>query len=128
KKINNKEFEEDKRNRLIEWVVKYKFRLKKEADYFYTLKKDKKTDEFYNLSENFLMKFDLTTHPFSEYIFKDIYSSIYEKFRTENIFDFKDFLKLRVGQMNSLNPKFILRNHLAQKVINEAENSNFKEL
>jgi uncharacterized protein YdiU (UPF0061 family) len=128
KKINNEEFESSKRKRLVDWVSKFKLRLRKEVDYFNALKKGQKIDDSYNLTENFLVKHNITSEPFSEFIFKDIYSNIYERFKTENIPGMNEFVKMREAQMKSLNPKFILRNHLAQKVITEADNNNFQEL
>jgi uncharacterized protein YdiU (UPF0061 family) len=128
KKINNEEFESGKRKRLVDWVSKYKFRLRKEVEYFNALKKGQKIDDHYNLTENFLEKFNIRSEPFSEFIFKDIYSNIYERFKTDNIPDIKEFVRIREAQMKSLNPKFILRNHLAQKVITEADNNNYQEL
>ncbi len=39
-----------------------------------------------------------------------------------------EFLMIRFYTMNKINPKFILRNYIAQEVIEEAENGNYSDL
>ena len=128
-KNTNEEFESSKKSSLISWITKYKLRLSREAQYFDYLKKGNDPDEFFNLRENFLKTNDINTiQPFSEFSFKDIYSIIYEKFNASNINCLENFKSARVLQMNNLNPKFILRNHLAQDVISSAEEDDFTEV
>ena len=127
-KMTSEQFEITKKSKLTFWLNKYKLRLRKEAEYFDFLKKGNQPDEFFNLKENFLRKYINSIQPYSDYTFKDLYTNIYEKFTVKNIKCLIEFKSARVEQMNNLNPKFILRNHLAQLVISRAEVNDFKEI
>ena len=122
-------FESNKKIKLINWLNLFKNRIKQEADFFKDLKAGTHDNEFYNLKENFLVRNNINTiQPFSEFTFKDIYSGIYSEFDFKKLNNLEDFKKLRITQMKRLNPKFVLRNHLAQKVIAEAEKGNYDEI
>lgn len=57
----------------------------------------------------------------------DAYGKRLEK-EVENAQDLRQLNSQRVKVMNATNPAFILRNHIAQNAIDEAENNNFKEV
>jgi uncharacterized protein YdiU (UPF0061 family) len=117
-------YEEDKRKSLTSWLEKYKLRLREE------FKSIEKLEDVRIDFSNFFKEYDLKLH-------KEAYNNVLMKVCEEisensttikQYKDFEQFNQYKKEIMNKLNPKFILRNHLAQKVIEKTEQGDLSEI
>jgi uncharacterized protein YdiU (UPF0061 family) len=109
KNLTKDNFEDEKKSRLNIWLTNYQGRLK---------------FEYENRSnvESKINKKNIFDVPLSKYA----HNNIIPKYLDYN--NTNDFHSTKKIYMNSINPKFILRNHIAQRVIEKAEQGNYKEL
>jgi uncharacterized protein YdiU (UPF0061 family) len=109
KSMTKDNYEDIKKTRLAKWLTSYQERLKYEYENRNNLKS--------NIPEKSIFNIPLSKYAHNMIIHKNLdYSST------------TDFHSAKKSFMNSINPKFILRNHVAQRAIEKAENGNYEEL
>jgi len=130
KNYTNDSFNQDKIIRLKSWIELYKIRITKEDEKIATISYQKLKESINNLIyEEFLLKYPLTQNAFNNIPFNQSQKVLSDL--NETIKSFKSVKKInkyRVDLMNKINPKFILRNHVVQKVIEKAEQGSYDEL
>ena len=129
KKFPNKQtFELEKVEELSLFLKKYIELIFGEFEKILKIKKDE-TKKSEIEKDNFMLNYTLVEECHNDLIRK---TRIYYYQEIENIseinFSFEKFLDIRKKSMNLINPKFILRNYIAQKVIEESEKGNNKDL
>ena len=130
KSYTNEKFKEDKKFRLLEWIMMYKSRVTKENEKIKNLSAIELKESMEHLfNEEFMFKYPLSNNSFNNIPFKlsqKVLSELENKIKSlSTLSEIDDY---RIEQMNSLNPKFILRNHILQKVIEKAEGGNYNQL
>ena len=112
KKYNQESYEYDKKERLNKWVDKYQDRLNIEF-------LERNNNYSYLNDLEYIYKFPLSPYAHNNLIQKRLDYSVYSE---------DDFYKIKKTNMKKINPKFILRNHVVQKVIVSAEKGNYEDL
>jgi uncharacterized protein YdiU (UPF0061 family) len=127
---NAEEYEKLKLDSLNNWLQTYVNYLEKEYEKLKTLNiKDFKENMTYLLEDNFMFKYPLPKNVFQNKLQESINLSISEIEKSKlNPKNFEEFNYYKKNYMDRLNPKFILRNHVAQRVIERAENGEYDEL
>ena len=109
KNLNKENFEDEKKSRLNKWLTNYQTRLKYEY-------------ENRNSSKSIIPEKNIFNIPLSKYAHNNLLTKHLD-YKTTT-----DFHSTKKSYMNSLNPKFILRNHIAQRAIEKAEQGQYEEL
>lgn len=129
---SEEKFNELKDIKLKEWLKLYKERLY--SEYLIINKNEVNIEERIKLltqffEEDLMLKYPLSKNAYKN-IIKDNCMGVLNDF-TEmkgSINDIQEFNKFKLTFMNKINPKFILRNHVVQSVIEKAEGKSFDEL
>jgi serine/tyrosine/threonine adenylyltransferase len=127
-------YENQKSEKLQEWLNFYMSRLNKE---FCKIKdKSMNSELLKNNLDNLINDKFLFTHPLHPNAHNNILISncqkliedISDKNKISSLSDISEFQKFKLNYMNKLNPRFILRNHIAQRAIEKAEEGDYQEL
>lgn len=136
---NSEKFESEKKAKLTAWVHMYKERMLKEYQKVGKMTGDNKIQHIESLKksfnllldETFLLKYSLPRNTFNNILrsqCEKVLSDICNSEVIQSINSISEFNSYKKELMNKLNPKFILRNHIAQRVIEKAENGDYSEL
>lgn len=109
KNMKKEDFEDQKKTRLNQWLHSYQERLKYEYENRNNIKSQIPEKSIFDI-------------PLSKYAHNMIVQKHLD-YRNST-----DFQTTKKSFMNSINPKFILRNHIAQRAIEKAESGDYEEL
>lgn len=120
-KFTKDNFEGEKKKSLQNWLELYKQRLEQEVE---KIKKMKMDVDAINLPE-------MNIDRLSENVYSDRLKTITQiplNDLQSIVLSMENFHVFKKSYMDKLNPKFILRNHIAQAIIEKAENGNYEDL
>lgn len=127
-------YEDKKSKKMQDWLNLYISRVNKE----YIKIQDKSINQkiLNNNFKNIIYEKFVLTHSLDQNAHRNILISscqkvienISEENKLSSLADCSEFHRFKLEYMNNLNPKFILRNHIVQRVIEKAEEGDYEEL
>lgn len=120
-------FEENKREDLIKFLKNYKDRIRRDYNQF----NSNNIDSLNQIIKKFTDYIEVNSMSWNHNVFNNVIlntlNDLMNTIQNEDLIKI-DYNSIRKQTMNKINPKFILRNHVAQRAIEKAENRSYDEL